>query len=196
MNRTLALALVGCLLVVARPAAHEIPNEVTVQTFLKPEGQTLVFLVRAPLKAMRDMDVPTLSNGFLDLSRMGPTLQDAATLWIGDFVDVYENGQLLPKAAVTAARVSLPSDKAFATYDEAVAEYMNAVLESEDPELLLLALSDVARARGMTQVAKDAGLGRESLYKALSPDGNPALSTVLNVVRALGLKLQVARLPR
>jgi hypothetical protein len=121
VNRTLALALVVGLLVAARPSAHEIPNEVTVQTFLKPEGQTLVFLVRAPLKAMRDMDVPTLTNGFLDLSRMGPTLQDAATLWIGDFVDVYENGQLLPKAAVTAARVSLPSDKSFATYDEAAA---------------------------------------------------------------------------
>lgn len=134
MNRTLALALVVGLLLAARPSAHEIPNEVTVQTFLKPEGQTLVFLVRAPLKAMRDMDVPTLTNGFLDLSRMGPTLRDAATLWIGDFVDVYENGQLLPKAAVTAARVSLPSDKAFATYDEAVAHLQAAPLP-DDTEL-------------------------------------------------------------
>ena len=53
MNRTLALALVVGLLLAARPSAHEIPNEVTVQTFLKPEGQTLVFLVRAPLKAGR-----------------------------------------------------------------------------------------------------------------------------------------------
>ncbi len=131
MNRTLALALVGCLLLVARPSAHEIPNEVTVQTFLKPDGQRLVFLVRAPLKAMRDMDVPTLSNGFLDLSRLGPTLQDAATLWIGDFVDVYENGQLLPKATVVAARVSLPSDKSFATYDEAAAGLAGAPLPAD-----------------------------------------------------------------
>ncbi len=53
--------------------------------------------------------------------------------------------------------------------DEAIAEYMTAVLEANDPDLLLLALSDVARAKGMAQVAKDAGLGRESLYKALSP---------------------------
>lgn len=134
MNRTLALALVVGLLLAARPSAHEIPNEVTVQTFLKPEGQTLVFLVRAPLKAMRDMDVPTLTNGFLDLSRMGPTLRDAATLWIGDFVDVYENGQLLPKAPVTAARVSLPSDKSFASYDEAVA-HLQAPPLPDDTEL-------------------------------------------------------------
>ncbi|MBP7776150.1 MAG: HupE/UreJ family protein [Acidobacteria bacterium] len=131
MNRTLALALVGCLLVVARPAAHEIPNEVTVQTFLKPEGQTLVFLVRAPLKAMRDMDVPTLSNGFLDLSRLGPTLHDAATLWIGDFVEIYENGRLLPKATVVSARVSLPSDKSFASYDEALASLESPALPDD-----------------------------------------------------------------
>ena len=53
--------------------------------------------------------------------------------------------------------------------DEAIAEYMTAALEANDPDLLLLALSDVARAKGMAQVAKDAGLGRESLYKALAP---------------------------
>jgi Homeodomain-like domain len=55
-----------------------------------------------------------------------------------------------------------------------------------------LALGDVARAKGMTQIAQAAGLGRESLYKALSPDGNPELATVLKVLRALGLKLTVA----
>jgi probable addiction module antidote protein len=73
--------------------------------------------------------------------------------------------------------------------DEAVAEYMNAVLEAEDPDLLLLALSDVARARGMAQVAKDAGLGRESLYKALAPGAKPRFDTVLKVARALGVRL-------
>ena len=57
--------------------------------------------------------------------------------------------------------------------DEAIAEYMTAVLETNDPDLLLLALSDVARAKGMAQVAKDAGLGRESLYKALAPGAKP-----------------------
>ena len=84
----------------------------------------------------------------------------------------------------------VPFDAArYLTDDEAVAEYMNAVLESEDPELLLLALSDVARARGMTQVAKDAGLGRESLYKALTPGAKPRFDTVLKVARALGVRL-------
>lgn len=72
--------------------------------------------------------------------------------------------------------------------DEAVAEYMTAVLETNDPDLLLLALSDVARAKGMAQVAKDAGLGRESLYKALAPGAKPRFETVMKVARALGVK--------
>jgi HupE / UreJ protein len=121
VTRTLALVVAGCLLVAARPQAHEVPNEATVQSFLKPQGQTLVFLVRAPLKSMRDVDIPTKANGFLDLSRVGPTLEDAAMLWIGDFVEVFENSRPLPKPRITAARVSLPSDKSFASYAEAEA---------------------------------------------------------------------------
>ena len=72
--------------------------------------------------------------------------------------------------------------------DAAIAEYMTAVLETNDPDLLLLALSDVARAKGMSQVAKDAGLGRESLYKALAPGAKPRFETVMKVARALGVK--------
>jgi probable addiction module antidote protein len=72
--------------------------------------------------------------------------------------------------------------------DAAMAEYMTVVLEANDPDLLLLALADVARAKGMAQVAKDAGLGRESLYKALAPGAKPRFETVMEVARALGLK--------
>jgi len=72
--------------------------------------------------------------------------------------------------------------------EEAIAEYMTAVLEADDPDLLLLALGDVARAKGMAQVAKDAGLGRESLYKALTPGAKPRFETVIKVARALGVK--------
>ena len=84
----------------------------------------------------------------------------------------------------------LPFDAArYLTDDAAVAEYVSAVLEAGDPDLLLLALGDVARARGMAQIAKDAGLGRESLYKALAPGAKPRFDTVLKVARALGVKL-------
>lgn len=77
----------------------------------------------------------------------------------------------------------------YLTDDAAVAEYMTAILETDDPDLLLLALGDVARARGMAQVAKDSGLGRESLYKALAPGAKPRFDTVLKVARALGVRL-------
>ena len=72
--------------------------------------------------------------------------------------------------------------------DQAVAEYMTVVLDANDPDLLLLALSDVARAKGMAQVAREAGLGRESLYKALAPGAKPRFETVMKVARALGVK--------
>jgi probable addiction module antidote protein len=74
------------------------------------------------------------------------------------------------------------------TEDDMVA-YLEAALEEDDPRVVTAALGDIARAKGMTQVARDAGLGRESLYKALSPDGNPEFGTVMKVVRALGLSL-------
>ena len=72
--------------------------------------------------------------------------------------------------------------------DDAIAEYMTAVLETNDPDLFLLALGDVARAKGMAQVANEAGLGRESLYKALAPGAKPRFETVIKVARALGVK--------
>lgn len=73
--------------------------------------------------------------------------------------------------------------------DEDMAAYLEASLEEGDPALVAAALGDIARAKGMTQVAREAGWGRESLYKALSPTGNPEFATILNVVAALGLQL-------
>jgi probable addiction module antidote protein len=67
--------------------------------------------------------------------------------------------------------------------------YLEAAFEGGDAALIAAALGDIARARGMTEVAREAGLGRESLYKTLSIDGNPHLDTILKVMRALGLRL-------
>jgi probable addiction module antidote protein len=73
--------------------------------------------------------------------------------------------------------------------DDDMAAYLDAALEDGDPALVAAALGDIARAKGMAQIARDTGLGRESLYKALSPEGNPEFATVLKVVRALGPRL-------
>jgi probable addiction module antidote protein len=72
---------------------------------------------------------------------------------------------------------------------EDMAAYLEAALEEGDPALVAAAMGDIARAKGITQIARETGLGRESLYKALSPEGNPEFATVLKVVRALGLRL-------
>ena len=73
--------------------------------------------------------------------------------------------------------------------EEDMALYLEAALEEGDPALVAAALGDIARAKGMAQIARKSGLGRESLYEALSPEGNPEFATVLRVVRALGLRL-------
>ncbi|MBE7418288.1 MAG: putative addiction module antidote protein [Ideonella sp.] len=77
--------------------------------------------------------------------------------------------------------------------EEDMAAYLEAALEEGDSALVAAALGDIARAKGMSQVAREAGLGRESLYKALSPGGNPEFATILKVVSALGLQLHAAR---
>ena len=80
--------------------------------------------------------------------------------------------------------------------DEDMAAYLEACLEEagDDAAFIAKALGNIARAKGMTQLSKDTGLGRESLYKALSGEGNPSFATILKVTHALGLKFQVHRL--
>jgi probable addiction module antidote protein len=79
--------------------------------------------------------------------------------------------------------------------DEDISAYLEAALEEGDASLFAAALGDIARAKGMSQLAKETGLGRESLYKALSPTGNPEFATILRVVGALGLKLHATSAP-
>jgi len=76
--------------------------------------------------------------------------------------------------------------------EEDMAAYLEAALQEGDPALIAAALGDIARAKGMSQVARDAGLGRESLYKALSAEGNPEFATIMKVIAALGLQLHAS----
>jgi hypothetical protein len=99
--------------------AHEIPSSVTVLAYVRPEGRTLSLLVRVPLEAMRDVDFPMRGPGYLDLDAVAPLLPDAAKLWIADAVEIRENGRRLEGARIVATRVSLPSDRSFATWEDA-----------------------------------------------------------------------------
>lgn len=74
---------------------------------------------------------------------------------------------------------------------EEAATYLEAALEENDPEFLLAVLGDIARSKGMTRIARDTGLSRESLYRSLSPSGNPSFITVMKVLQSMGLHLRI-----
>lgn len=112
-------AIVLALALPAIASAHDIPADVTVHAYLKPEGTRLHVLVRVPLRAMRDIDFPTRGNGFLDVARADPYLRDAVMLWIADALEIYEGETKLGAPRRVRAIVSLPSDKSFASFDAA-----------------------------------------------------------------------------
>src|SRR5579864_7899565 len=121
-SRAVAALLALLFVAPARPlAAHDIPSDATVQLFFKPAGNHLNILVRVPLKTMRDVEFPERAQGYLDFDRIDPTLLESASLWISDFIDVYEGDALLPKPRIVATHLSLESDPSFASYDQALA---------------------------------------------------------------------------
>jgi hypothetical protein len=134
MRVAAAIALALVLASPVRALAHDIPNDVIVQAFLKPEGQRLRFLVRVPLMAMRDIEVPQRRPGFIDITRAEAALREAATVWIAQEVALYEEEARLPVPELVAVRVSLPSDRSFQEYDTALAHITGPSL-TDDNEL-------------------------------------------------------------
>ncbi len=119
--RTLAAVAAVLLALSGTPSAHDVPDDIRVQAFLRPEGGRLRLLVRVPLEAMRDVDVPTRGQGYLDLDRVEPALRHAATLWLAQAVELFEDGRPVGAGRVAAVRVALPSDRAFQQYESALA---------------------------------------------------------------------------
>jgi hypothetical protein len=172
MFRGALLLLAGLTLLAGPLRAHEIPNEVTIQTFLRPEGNRLLFLVRAPLKAMREMDVPRRGTGFVDLARADQVVHDSATLWIADFVKIYEDGRQLPYPEVLAARIALPADTSFRSFDEAYAAIREQRLPLE---------TDLVWEEGLLDVAFVYPISSDQSRFAISP-GLTRLGLRVNVV--------------
>ena len=102
-------------------SAHDIPMDVTAQLIAKPAGDHLHLLVRVPLKAMRDIEFPTRGPGYLDLEHIDQQLNEAATLWVGNAIEIDEGGSRLPAPQVIQTRVSLESDRSFTSYEDALA---------------------------------------------------------------------------
>ncbi len=119
MRRTVLTIFVVAGLIWTTPLsvpAHEIPADVTVQVIVKPDGDRLHLLVRAPLRAMRDMQFPLRGPGYLELGMADEHLRNAAVLWIANEIDLFEADRRLVEYELVAARASIPSDKSFGGY--------------------------------------------------------------------------------
>lgn len=146
LRATLTLVLVGAGLAgptVAPIVAHEVPSDITVLAFIRPEGRRLRVLVRVPLEAIRDIEFPLRGPGFLRLDRVQPLLDDAARLWIADYVEVRENDVRLGTPRIAATRLSLPSDRSFTDWGAALAHVTGPALAPETELVWQQALLDV-----------------------------------------------------
>jgi hypothetical protein len=121
-RRLAVLFAFGLLALPQATAAHDIPTDSTVRMFVKPEGQRLHVLVRVQMASINDVDWPLRRpTGYLDLARVEPFLRDASTMWIADYMDVYEGGTKLAYPTLTAVRLSPEGDASFGTYEDALA---------------------------------------------------------------------------
>jgi hypothetical protein len=143
ISKTLALAVAVLLLWPARPAAHDIPADVLVNIFVKPEGNRLRLIVRVPLGSMRDMNLPVHGANFMNLPAPEATLRDAARLWIAQEMAWFEGDTALPTPTVLATQVSLPSDRSFTSFDEALAHIRGPALPDTTELVWNQALFDV-----------------------------------------------------
>ena len=140
------VAIAGLLLAFpATQSAHDIPGDVTVQAFVKPEGQRLRLLVRVPLEALSDMAFPTYGPGYLDFERARERdeFTDAAMVWMGQEVRIFENDAPLAEPALTAIRISLPSNRSFETWEGALAHVQGPLLPADTQIVWQQAMLDV-----------------------------------------------------
>ncbi|MGQ0765231.1 MAG: HupE/UreJ family protein [Gemmatimonadota bacterium] len=117
--RRIAGALFSLCFLVVPAAAHEVPARATALIYIRPEGNTLQVLVRTSLEAMRDIEPPLRGAGYLTISASRSMIEEAARLWIADYLTAFENGRQLISPAISAVRISLPSDRSFTSYETA-----------------------------------------------------------------------------
>lgn len=132
LSRRRPVALVAGFLLGAAPVkAHEIPAKVTVLAFVKPDATRLRVVIRVPLESMRDTEWPERGLGYLDLARAQTLTHGAAKLWIADYLQVYENGSQLAAPRIVGTRISIPSDRAFASYETAIGAALGPPLAAD-----------------------------------------------------------------
>ena len=128
--RLAALSLIVFVTGIARVSAHDIPRDVTVQAFAKPDGHTFRLLVRVPMKAIMDIEFPRQDRDYMDLDRIDQSLRDASMIWLARKVELYEEDRLVGDPRILSTRVSLESDRSFDTYEHALAHVTGPALTS------------------------------------------------------------------
>jgi hypothetical protein len=123
--------------------AHDIPASIVVQAFVRPQGEHVRLAIRVPLAAMRDVEFPLKGDGLLDIARTDQSLRDAAMLWLADDIAIYEGDRRLSPPRLVAARVSLPSDRSFVTFESAVAHLAGPPLAADTTLIWNQAMLDV-----------------------------------------------------
>ena len=132
LSRWRPVALLAALFLGAPSAwAHEIPSRVTVLAYVKPDATRLRIVVRVPLESLRDIEWPSKPLGYLDLAKAQTLTLDAAKLWIADYLEVYENGTQLAEPRILGTRISLPSDRAYSSYETALGTALGPPLRND-----------------------------------------------------------------
>ncbi len=129
--RIAALFVIAALTCAAPVSAHDIPRDVTVQAFAKPEGRTFNLLIRVPLKAIMDIEFPRKERDYVDLERVDQSLRDAAMVWLARKINLYEDDALLPAPSIRSTRMSLESDQSFGSYEQALAHVTGPALTND-----------------------------------------------------------------
>lgn len=173
------LAVAGLCAGAAPAAAHEIPARVTIQAWVRPEPDQLRILLRVPLEAMRDIAFPLHGDGFIDFAASEPALRDAAELWLTRGFAVHENGRDLGRGMVRAARIALPSDGSFASYDAAMSQFSSPILHGVDlpwqqammDVLLELPITSPASSFSIEPALAHLGITTTTVLRYVTPDG-------------------------
>ena len=133
LDRLVLPAILALLVLIpSATVAHEIPADVTIHIFLKPEGHRLRMLVRVPMAALRDIDYPKLgAEGYLDLGRAEKSLRDGAELWIANNTQIFENGKPMAKPSIPEVRASILADRSIESYEMALAHVSGPRLPPE-----------------------------------------------------------------
>ncbi len=144
--RVLAFVLTLLVVSVGAVQGHEVPARVAVQMLARADSNRLRLVVRVPLEAVRDIDFPRTSGEYLDITRSTPLLGEAASLWIAGYLELFEDGRALPTGTVEGARISLPSDRSFESFDKARAHVASPPLANEEQLPWRQAMLDVVLA--------------------------------------------------